>query len=171
MAGGFLRSFSVSLYEQAIDAYSARFENLPFINDIVKNAVLLDSFGLKNGKSPNSLLMHSLYAVADVGNGQEVAKLLVEEMNDPSSGTTKKRSYQPQNIEKAFAASVRVQGKAPSSVTNTANAVRTIAVLFSNVKQKDRPVYSNTSDASISGPISGRTSKKSMRCSRAYRWA
>ena len=145
--------------------------NLPFINDIVKNAVLLDSFGLKNGKSPNSLLMHSLYAVADVGNGQEVAKLLVEEMNAPGSGTTKKRSYQPQNIEKAFAASVRVQGKAPSSVTNTANAICTIAVLFSNVKQKDRPVYSNTSDASISGPISGETSKKSMRCSRAYRWA
>ena len=149
--------------------------NLPFINDIVKNAVLLDSFGLKNGKSPDSLLMLSLYAVADIGNGQEVVKLLVEEMNDPGSGTTKKRFYQPQNIEKAFAASVRVQGKAtssaPSSVTNTANAVRTIADLFSNVKQKDRPVYSNTSDASISGPISGRTSKKSMRCSRAYRWA
>ena len=149
--------------------------NLPFINDVVKNAVLLDSFGLKNGKSPNSLLMHSLYAVADIGNGQEVVKLLVEEMNAPGSGTTKKRFYQPQNIEKAFAASVRVQGKstssAPSSVTNTANAIRTIAVLFSNVKQKDRPVYSNTSDASISGPISGRTSKKSMRCSRAYRWA
>ena len=166
---------SVSLYEQAIDAYSARFENLPFINDIVKNAVLPDSFGLKNGKSPDSLLMLSLYAVADVGNGQKVVKLLVEEMNDPGSETTKKRSYQLRNIEKAFAASVRVQGKAtssaPSSVTNTANAVRTIGVLFSNVKQKDRPVYSNTSDTSISGPISGRTSKKSMRCSRAYRWA
>ena len=53
--------------------------------------------------------------------------LLVEEMNDPGSETTKKRSYQLRNIEKAFAASVRVQGKAtssaPSSVTNTANAI------------------------------------------------
>lgn len=119
---------SESLYEQAIDAYSARFdESAVYINDIVKNAVLLDSFGLKNGKSPDSLLMHSLYAVADIGNGQEVVKLLVEEMNAPGSGTTKKRFYQPQNIEKAFAASVRVQGKAtssaPSSVTNTANAI------------------------------------------------
>lgn len=120
---------------------------LPFINDIVENAVLLDSFGLKNGKSPNSLLMHSLYAVADIGNGQEVVKLLVEEMNDPNSETTKKRSYQLQNIEKAFAASVRVQGKAtssaPSSVTNTANAIRTVADLFSNVKQKDRDFMPN----------------------------
>lgn len=120
---------------------------LPFINDIVENAVLLDSFGLKNGKSPNSLLMHSLYAVADIGNGQEVVKLLVEEMNDPGSETTKKRSYQLQNIEKAFAASVRVQGKAtssaPSSVTNTANAIRTVADLFSNVKQKDRDFMPN----------------------------
>lgn len=67
--------------------------------------------------------MHSLYAVADVGNGQEVVKLLVEEMNDPGSETTKKRSYQLWNIEKAFAASVRVQVKATSSVTNTANAI------------------------------------------------
>lgn len=120
---------------------------LPFINDIVENAVLLDSFGLKNGKSPNSLLMHSLYAVADIGNGQEVVKLLVEEMNDPGSETTKKRSYQLQNIEKAFAASVRVQGKAtssaPSSVTNTANAIRSVADLFSNVKQKDRDFMPN----------------------------
>ena len=81
---------SVSLYEQAIDTYSARFENLPFINDIVKNAVLLDSFGLKNGKSPDSLLMHSLYAVADVGNGQEVVKLLVEEMNAPRQRNNEK---------------------------------------------------------------------------------
>lgn len=81
---------SVSLYEQAIDTYSARFENLPFINDIVKNAVLLDSFGLKNGKSPNSLLMHSLYAVADIGNGQEVVKLLVEEMNAPRQRNNEK---------------------------------------------------------------------------------
>ena len=48
----------------------------------------LIAFGLKNGKSPDSLLMHSLYAVADIGNGQEVVKLLVEEMNDPGSGTT-----------------------------------------------------------------------------------
>ena len=83
-------NYSVSLYEQAIDTYSARFENLPFINDIVKNAVLLDSFGLKNGKSPNSLLMHSLYAVADIGNGQEVVKLLVEEMNAPRQRNNEK---------------------------------------------------------------------------------
>lgn len=67
--------------------------------------------------------MHSLYAVVDIGNGQEVVKLLVEEMNDSCSETTKKRSYQLRNIEKAFAASVRVQGKATSSVTNTANAI------------------------------------------------
>lgn len=69
--------------------------NLPFINDIVKNAVLLDSFGLKNGKSPNSLLMHSLYAVADIGNGQEVVKLLVEEMNAPAAEQRKRDFTNP----------------------------------------------------------------------------
>lgn len=110
---------SVSLYDQAIDAYSARFdESAVYINDIVKNAVLLDSFGLKNGKTPDSLLMLSLYAVADVGNGQEVVKLLVEEMNDPGSETTKKRSYQLLNIEKHLPQVLEFKAKplAPSQI-------------------------------------------------------
>lgn len=47
---------------------------LPFIEDIVKKAILLDTNGMRRGKakSQNSLLMHSLYAVADIGNGPEV---------------------------------------------------------------------------------------------------
>ena len=112
---------------------------LPYINDIVKKSVLLDSVGVGKGKtkSGNSLLMHSLYAVSDIGNGPEVLRLYVEEMNDPNSGDTKKRAYQLHNIEKAFAASVRVQGNAPSSLTNTANAIRTVSDLFAAVKNMD----------------------------------
>lgn len=112
---------------------------LPYINDIVRKAVLLDSYGIGVGKtkSDNSLLMHSMYAVADIGNGPEVLKLYVEEMNNPSSDLTSKRSYQLQNIEKAFNASVRVQGQAPSSLTSTLNAVKIVADLFAAVKQYD----------------------------------
>lgn len=112
---------------------------LPVINDIVKKAILLDSYGqdVDKIKSPNSLLIHSLYAVADIGNGSEVLKLYVEEMNDPAAKNTKKRAYQLQNIEKAFNASVRVQGNAPSSLTNTSNAIRTVADLFAAVKSMD----------------------------------
>ena len=117
---------------------------LPYINDIVRKAVLLDSFGQGKTKSENSLLMHSLYTVADIGNGPEILKLYVEEMNDPNSDNTTKRSYQLQNIEKAFAASGRVQGNAPSSVTNTANTIRTVADLFAAVKRMDTNFIPNS---------------------------
>ena len=112
---------------------------LPYINDIVRKAVLLDSYGIGVGKakSDNSLLMHSMYAVADIGHGPEVLKLYVEEMNNPASDLTTKRSYQLQNIEKAFNASVRVQGKPPSSLTSTLNAVKIVADLFAAVKHHD----------------------------------
>lgn len=110
---------------------------LPYINDIVKNAVLLDSSGQGKVKSGNSLLMHSMYVIADIGSGPEVLKLYVEEMNDPNTENTRKRSYQLQNIEKAFAASGRVQGNTPSSGTNTTNTIHTVADLFSAVNRMD----------------------------------
>ena len=119
---------------------------LPYINDIVNKAVLLESYGLERGKqkSPNSLLMHSLYAVSDIGNGPEVLKLYVEEMNNPGRVETAKRAYQLRNIEKAFNASVRVQGKSLSSLTNASNAIRTVADLFAAVKRMDADFQPNS---------------------------
>ncbi|MBO4914309.1 MAG: hypothetical protein J5449_03800 [Oscillospiraceae bacterium] len=111
---------------------------LEYIDDIVNKAVLLDSFTMSKTKSPNSLLMHSLYAVADIGNGSELLKLYVEEMADPNSRDTAKRAYQLQNIEKAFPAGVRVWGQALSSVTNTGNAIDTVSDLFEAVKALDK---------------------------------
>lgn len=112
---------------------------LPYINDIVEKAILLDSYGIEIGKakSQNSLLMHSLYAVADVGHGPELLKLYVEEMNDPNSVDTSKRAYQLQNIEKASAVNGGVQGNSPSSLANTTNAIRTVSDLFASVKMGD----------------------------------
>ena len=111
---------------------------LPYINDIVSKAILLDSSGVDVGraKSNNSLLMHSLYAVADIGNGLEIIKLYVEEMNDPNVENTSKRAYQLQNIEKYHYATKGSQNTAsPRSVAS--GTVHTVADLFAAVKQKD----------------------------------
>lgn len=110
---------------------------LAYINDIVRKAVLLDSFSLGNAKSENSLLMHSLYAVADIGSGPELLKLYVEEMNDPNRANTAKRAYQLQNIEKASAATGGVQGQTPSSLAVATNAIHTVADLYAAVKLHD----------------------------------
>lgn len=110
---------------------------LPYINDIVKKAILLDTFALDPAKikSPNSLLMHSMYAVADIGNGPEILKLYVEEMNDPNSNAFKKRGYQLQNIE-VQQLGVIGSGNNPSLIRPTAT-IKSVADLFDTVKQLD----------------------------------
>ena len=87
-------------------------------------------------KSINSLLMHSLYAVADNGNGPALLKLYVEEMNNPNQAGTSKRAYELQNIE-CRQLSARVHEKIASPVISTAD-VRTIADLYAAVKAQDR---------------------------------
>ena len=112
---------------------------LRYINDIVKKAVLLDTYGFGVGdeKSQNSLLMHSLYAVADIGNGPEILKLYVEEMNNPNTENTGKRAYQLQNVEK-YQMPGRSSQKTASFVSPTASGtVKTVADLFAAVKKKD----------------------------------
>ena len=111
---------------------------LPYINDIVKKAVLLDSYAMggEKTKSANSLLMHSMYAVADIGNGPELLKLYVEEMNDPNSRDTAKRAYQLQNIEHQQS-DAKGSGFRPSPVIQTAD-IQTIADLFAAVKRVDK---------------------------------
>ena len=119
---------------------------LPYIDDIVKNAVLLDSFTIDKAKSSNSLFMHSFYAVADIGNGREVLKLYVEEMNDPNQTDTAKRAYQLQHIEKYQQSDAKGSGKFPSPVIQTTD-INTVSDLFSYVKQKDsnfKPNRANT---------------------------
>ena len=121
------------------DSYNiAARKYLPYINDIVEKAVLLDSIGVgaNKAKSPNTLLIHSMYAVADIGNGPEVLKLYVEEINNPNDTNTTKRSYQLQNIEKYRPAGKSSQKTASSISPVVGNAV-TVADLFAYVKQKD----------------------------------
>lgn len=113
---------------------------LPYINDIIKKAVLLDSCTMAEGKikSANSLLMHSLYAVADIGSGPELIKLYVEEMNDPNQADTAKRAYQLQNIEISSPTGGKPtisSGKALASL-QTAD-IKSVADLFEAVKRAD----------------------------------
>ncbi len=122
---------------------------LPYINDIVEKAVLLDSHGIDKKKSPNSLLMHSLYAIADINNGPEVLKLYVEEMNDPNKLNTAKRAYQLQNIEKASTVIGGVQRVSLSSLANTADAIDTISDLAAYVKSKDSAYQPNPVDQAV----------------------
>ena len=110
---------------------------LPYIDEIIVNAVLLDSSGVGKIKSENSLLMHYLYSVVDIGNGPEVLKLTVEEMYNPVKKGTHKRAYALHNIEKAFAVRGGVQSKTSSSGTATTNAINTVADLFAAVKRYD----------------------------------
>ena len=110
---------------------------LDYINSIVENAVLLDSYAIpeNKAKSPNSVMMHSLYAVADMGNGREILKLYIEELNDVNADGTMKRAYQLQNIENQQSG-VQGSGKNLSPITQTAD-VNTVSQLFDLVKQKD----------------------------------
>lgn len=110
---------------------------LEYINDIVQNAVLLDSFTIDKDKSENSLFMHSFYAVADIGNGPELLKLYVEEMNNPNVENTSKRAYQLQNIEKQ---QVAVTGSQMNSVSRISQptVINTVSDLFKAVKNKDK---------------------------------
>jgi len=127
---------------------------LPYINDIVKKAVLLDSYAIDSGKtkSQNSLMMHSMYAVADIGKGPEVLKLYVEEVNDPNSGNTIKRCYQLQNTEKYRPAGKSSQ-KTASSISPAAGNNITVADLFAAVKAKDAAFQPKTAQKTTNGKV------------------
>lgn len=114
---------------------------LDYIGEIVENAILLNTnsiMGLK-AKSQNSLLMHSFYAVADIGNGPTLLKLYVEEMNDPNKYDTDNRAYDLQNIEILLAPRLRVQGNTPSPLNRLdTSSVDNVSDLVNVVKQHDK---------------------------------
>jgi len=111
---------------------------LEYINSIVENAILLDSYTIEEGKSKseNSAMMHSLYAVADIGNEKEVLKLYVEELNDVNSDGTIKRSYQLQNITNQQT-NDRVQEDSLAPSASSAD-IKNISDLFRFVKTYDK---------------------------------
>lgn len=109
---------------------------LDYIDSIVENAILLDSYTIEKekAKSENSIMMHSFYSVVDIGKGKEVLKLFVEELNDVNSDGTINRIYKL----KMLVASARVQGNSLSPVTNTTSNIKSVADLFKFVKTFDK---------------------------------
>lgn len=111
---------------------------LDSINSIAENAILLDSYTIPAGKkkSENSVMMHSFYALADSGNGIDLLKLYVEEMRNPNTNETDKRSYQLQKINKIPLESKRFSENRLASSDQRNNYI--VADLFKFVKQNDK---------------------------------
>ncbi len=107
------------------------------IREIVRKAVLLESKGMSEANSVNSLLMHDMYAEADMGFGRALLRLRAEEMNNPNKGETEKRAYKLTKIEEVPIASGGVQVKTLSPGTNTISTISTVADLHAIVNRND----------------------------------
>ena len=116
---------------------------MPYIRDVVKKSVLLDSLGIGKEKSENSLLMHVFYAVADIGDGPAIVKLYVEEMYNPSQKDTNRRAYELQDI-KYQQLDVNGSPLLASHIGTTAGCY-TVADLYQGVKYYDRHFKPNPS--------------------------
>ena len=112
--------------------------HLDYINSIVESAILFDSYTIPNtnAKSNNSMMMHSLYAISNIGNENELVKLYVEELNNINSNGTIKRAYQLQNINKIPLESKRFSNNSLASSDQRNNY--TISELHALVKQHDK---------------------------------
>ncbi len=113
---------------------------LDYIDGIVKNSILLDSYTVpsEKTKSENSAMMHSMYALADMGNGIELVKLYVEELRDVNTDGTIKRSYQLQNISSKKNQQLSAKGSTSSLAQSFSTADGySVADLFEFVKQSD----------------------------------
>ncbi len=108
---------------------------LSYLDDIIKYAVLLDTYSVGKTKSENSLFFHNLYSVVDIGNGNELIKLYVEEIFNPNSTDSTRRAYKLLNIEKQQFG-VKGSGVFPSLITQTV-VIENIADLYAYVKSKD----------------------------------
>ena len=115
------------------------YHHLQNIDEIVKNAVLLDSmlFG-PDKKSPNSFMVHSLYALSDTGQGVELIKLFVDEIYTPNSDNTIKRAYKLNGYNKFQLKTGLGLGNNAYSTLNSTGNTYSVADLFDIVKQVDK---------------------------------
>ena len=107
------------------------------IDSIIKNAILFDSEVSKPSgkKGKNTLFMHKLYALTDIGGRKYISKLTVEEYGDGSD--TSKRFYNLREIKMSSALG-------GLSENNTASTMRisddkyNVSQLFALVKSLDK---------------------------------
>ena len=99
------------------------------------NSTVTDSVAQK-GDTVNSDVRESNTNDTNVGNGSELIKHYVEELNDVNSDGTTKRVHQLRNIE-SQQSNDRVQGKPLAPSASTAD-VNTISQLYALVKASDK---------------------------------
>ena len=120
-------------------AHTQKVENINSHGNIVKE----QARQRKNGRTQDSLFMHSFYVIADIGYGRELLKLYVEELNNANSSNNTHRAYQLQNIEKQKLSAKGSQKNSASPVVS-ASDVKIISDLFTLVKRNDYRFKSNT---------------------------
>ena len=123
----------------------ATLKTLYSLNDVVKNAVLLDSIVSENNNSNkafNTAFMHKMYSLCRIGNEPYIAKLAVEEFSDNQNGTLK-RLYNVQDIKIEPLRHVEFTEtyQLAQSVLNGTNI--SISDLFKIVKDTDKEFYVN----------------------------
>ena len=119
-----------------LTSYSKILDNL---NSIIEHAILLDSVTFDNKqKSPNSVMMHALYALSDTGQGVELIKLYVDEIYTPNANQTIKRAYKLNGYNKIQLKTGLGLGKKAYSTLNATGSTYTVADLFNFVKQNDK---------------------------------
>ncbi len=114
--------------------FTSHAEHQGFLSRLLE--AIREIFAKIKGKSSNLAMMHSLYAIADMGNGRELVKLYVEELNDVNSDGTIKRAYQLQNITKQ---QLNAKGSEKNILAqSTAADTYTVSQLFDLVKGLDK---------------------------------
>ncbi len=125
--------------KQKNTAANIGYHHLDNIEAIVENAVLLNTSLFEvDDKSPNSFMMHDLYALSDTGHGLELVKLLVDEIYTPNSDNTLKRAYKLNGYKIIQLKAGSGLGNSAYSTLNSTGNKYSVADLFDIVKRVDK---------------------------------
>ncbi|MGN1473151.1 MAG: hypothetical protein ACI4WZ_03675 [Eubacteriales bacterium] len=122
--------------------YSARISLLDNLPEICRTAVLLDT-EVANSDAPDRAFVHKFYAIAEMGNSENLIKLTVDEFNSQNGDI--RRAYNLKSIEISPATVSQVY-KPAGIASDRGDFVSTISIsdLFDLVKQYDQEFSPNT---------------------------
>ena len=140
---------SRALYKETTHKQSKSFvqgaKYLPYAEDILKNAILLDTTvsETKPNRSDLSAFFHSLYAYSEALGEPVLLKMQIEELIQEKGGEAIRRTYTLQSIKAVPLPSVQLSGLNQGS--ETASTI-SISDLFSLVKQYDGEFHPKSVD-------------------------
>ncbi len=111
---------------------------LPYIEQITKNAVLLDSY-ISEKDNNLSAMFHSFYAYTEMFGYPALLKLQVEELINEKTGNALSRDYILQNIKEEPISKSRRFSKAHHSETDSSTI--SVSDLFELVKENDKDFH------------------------------